>query len=70
MDRPGTHCQKKTKNAIFNTYFLFFFTKNVKMKTNHPKTFIQHQFLCGKTKIRKISTYLVIFTRPKKLKQE
>ena len=67
MDQPGTHSQKKPKK---NTYFLLFFTKNVKMKTNHPKTFIQHQFLCEKTKIRKISTYLVIFTRHKKLKQE
>ena len=67
MDRPGTHSQKKTKK---NTYLLLFFTKNVKMKTNHPKTFIQHQYLCEKTKIRKISTYLVIFTRHKKLKQE
>ena len=52
MDRPGTHSQKKTKK---NTYFLLFFTKNVKMKTNHPKTFIQHQFLWEKLKLEKLA---------------
>ena len=55
MDRPGTHSQEKTQNAIFNTYFLLFFTKNVKMETNHPKTFIQHQFLWEKLKLEKLA---------------
>ena len=40
MDRSGTHFQKP-KNANFNTcFFAVFFTKNIKMKINHPKTFI------------------------------
>ena len=56
MNQPGTHSQEKTKNAIFNTYFLLFFTKNVKMKTNHPKTFIQHQFLWEKLKLEKLAS--------------
>ena len=50
-NQPGTHSQEKTKKPCFA-----FFTKNVKMKTNHPKTFIQHQFLWEKLKLEKLAS--------------
>ena len=41
MDSSGAHSQNR-KYANFNAYFFaaFFFTKKLKMKINHHKTFI------------------------------
>ena len=60
MDRTETHFQKH-KNVSFNTCFFFFFYKNFKMKINHPKTFIQHQFLWLKTKLEQLEQLTPIF---------
>ena len=43
MDRSGTHSGPNSPNSkmqILTSITLLFFTKNVKMKINNPKTFI------------------------------
>ena len=47
------HIFKDPKMQILTRFFCCFCTKNVKMKINHPKTFIYHQLLWLKTKIIK-----------------
>ena len=58
MDRPGTRFLKKSKMQILTPVmqiltpvFLLFFTKNVKMKINHPKLLFNINFLLLKAKL-------------------
>ena len=75
MDRPGTRFLKKSKMQILTpimqilaTAFLLFFTKNVKMKINHPKLLFNIKFLWLKSKLEQLTPIFKIFTRHKKLK--